>query len=62
MGTFVRAGISAGTSPLRSAAQRHRAPKAIRTVGLVTPADRPLTEPVAAFRRFALGYQGRLLA
>ena len=40
---------------------RITAPKAARTVGLVTPADRPLTEPVTAFRRFALGYQGRLL-
>lgn len=37
------------------------APKSVRTVGLVWPADRPATQPAAAFRQFALGYAGRLL-
>jgi DNA-binding transcriptional LysR family regulator len=43
------------------AAVRITAPRAVRTVGLVWAADRPLVPPVAAFRDFALGYRGRLL-
>jgi DNA-binding transcriptional LysR family regulator len=43
------------------AAIRITAPRAARTVGLSWMADRPQTEPVAAFRDFALGYRGRLL-
>ena len=35
-------------------------PHASRTVGLVWMADRPSTPPVAAFREFALCYEGRL--
>ena len=37
------------------------APKAARTVGLAWMADRPVTGPVAAFRDFALRYEGRPL-
>jgi len=37
------------------------APKSVRTVGLAWPADRPATRPAAAFREFALRYEGRLL-
>jgi DNA-binding transcriptional LysR family regulator len=36
-------------------------PRAARTVGIVWPADRPLTAPAATFRDFALTYAGRLL-
>jgi DNA-binding transcriptional LysR family regulator len=43
------------------AAIRITAPKAARTVGLAWMADRPVTAPAAAFRDFALRYQGRLL-
>ena len=42
-------------------AVRITAPKAARTVGLAWMADRPVTGPVAAFREFALRYEGRLL-
>ena len=34
-------------------------PRASRTVGLAWMADRPATAPAAAFRDFALSYQGR---
>ena len=36
-------------------------PRAARTVGIVWPADRPLTAPAATFRDFALTYAGHLL-
>lgn len=36
-------------------------PKAARTVGIAWQADRPLTAPAAAFRDFALTYEGKLL-
>jgi DNA-binding transcriptional LysR family regulator len=36
-------------------------PRAVRTVALAWPADRPLTRPAAAFRDFALTYADRLL-
>jgi DNA-binding transcriptional LysR family regulator len=45
----------------QAVAVRITAPKAGRTVGLAWMADRPVTPPVAAFRDFALRYQGRLL-
>jgi len=41
-------------------AVRVTAPRASRTVGIVWPADRPLTAPTATFRDFALTYAGRL--
>lgn len=44
------------------AAIRITAPRAARTVCLTWLADRELTEPAAAFREFARGYRGRLLA
>lgn len=39
---------------------RITAPRAARTVGIAWAADRPLTDPAAAFRDFALTYAGRL--
>jgi DNA-binding transcriptional LysR family regulator len=43
-------------------AVRITAPRAARTVGLAWMADRPQTPPVAAFRDFALRYQGKLIS
>ena len=39
---------------------RITAPRAVRTVGIAWPADRPLTAVAATFRDFALTYAGRL--
>jgi DNA-binding transcriptional LysR family regulator len=41
-------------------AVRITAPKAVRTVGIVWPGDRPVSAPAAAFRDFAVTYAGRL--
>jgi DNA-binding transcriptional LysR family regulator len=58
--SFVDA-VPAETDPSVTAI-RITAPKSARTVCLSWLADRQLTAPAAAFREFALGYRGRLLA
>jgi DNA-binding transcriptional LysR family regulator len=41
-------------------AVRITAPRAVRTVGIAWPDDRPVSAPAAAFRDFAVTYAGRL--
>jgi DNA-binding transcriptional LysR family regulator len=58
--SLLPATVSAVSDPV-VAAIRITAPKAARTVGLAWMTDRPLTAPAAAFRDFALTYEGRFL-